>query len=346
MARTINQEQFRSIIEQAVRAPTVHNTQPAKFKWSAPDVIQIFGDSQRILNVGDPSLRDHFTSIGAVCEGLRLALNQLGFMSSRHHLISSKNDINLESQNHLVAEIRVHNESAGLDPLASFVLSRHAFRGKFAPVETARLDLLKRDLDGNSNVFLLTNKNDIRKVADQYDRANKFFLSSRSYAEELFLWMRFSKKHPQWFKDGLSAEAMALSGIEAVIAGFLMQPQVISPLMRMGIGGLLISESPQINSSSCLLVQYATAEEHPFDTGRDFYRNWLTLAKHHISACPLSALADHEESARFVLDLIKEQKPEWNISKGRLVNVWRCGETPIGRESTSPRLKSEDFIIE
>ncbi len=257
MARTINHEQFRSIVAQAARAPTVHNTQPAKFKWSAPDVIQVFGDLKRTLHVGDPTLRDHFTSLGAVCEGLRLALNQLGFMSSRHDVISSKNEVNLESQNHLVAEIRIHNESAGLDPLAAFVSSRHAFRGKFAPVGTTQLDLLKGDLIGNNNVFLITNKDEIKKISGRYDRANKFFLSARPYAEELFLWMRFSKKHPQWFKDGLSAEVMALSGMERIVAAFLMQPRVISPSMRMGIGRLLVSEAPQINSSSCLLVQYA-----------------------------------------------------------------------------------------
>jgi hypothetical protein len=66
-----------NVVAIAGRAPSVHNTQPWRFRITG-DVIELHGDPGRILTQIDPAGRELMISCGAALFGLRLGLRQLG----------------------------------------------------------------------------------------------------------------------------------------------------------------------------------------------------------------------------------------------------------------------------
>jgi nitroreductase len=81
-------------LELAVRAPSIHNTQPWRFGVNA-EGLHLHADATRRLPATDPDERDLMISCGAVLHHLRTALAALGFLavtdrlpdpSNRHHV--------------------------------------------------------------------------------------------------------------------------------------------------------------------------------------------------------------------------------------------------------------------
>jgi hypothetical protein len=66
------------LISTAARAPSVHNTQPWRFRIR-PDALELYADPARKLRV-DPMGREMLISCGAALFGLRLGVRSLGFM--------------------------------------------------------------------------------------------------------------------------------------------------------------------------------------------------------------------------------------------------------------------------
>ena len=66
------------LIRLAGRAPSLHNTQPWRFKVSQ-DALELYADTERQLRV-DPDGREMLISCGAALYGLRLAIRSLGRM--------------------------------------------------------------------------------------------------------------------------------------------------------------------------------------------------------------------------------------------------------------------------
>jgi nitroreductase len=66
------------LIATAARAPSVHNTQPWRFR-AGHDVIELYADQRRKLRV-DPLGREMLISCGAALFGLRLAVRSLGYL--------------------------------------------------------------------------------------------------------------------------------------------------------------------------------------------------------------------------------------------------------------------------
>ena len=65
------------LIATAARAPSVHNTQPWRFR-AGHDAIELYADQRRKLRV-DPAGREMLISCGAALFGLRLAVRSLGY---------------------------------------------------------------------------------------------------------------------------------------------------------------------------------------------------------------------------------------------------------------------------
>jgi nitroreductase len=68
----------RFLITTAARAPSVHNTQPWRFRVS-PEAVELWCDPGRKLKA-DPAGREMLISCGAALFGLRLAIRSLGYL--------------------------------------------------------------------------------------------------------------------------------------------------------------------------------------------------------------------------------------------------------------------------
>src|SRR6516225_4656544 len=71
-------DQVDYLIATAARAPSVHNTQPWRFR-AGRYVIEMYADQRRKLRA-DPAGREMLISCGAALFGLRLAIRSLGYL--------------------------------------------------------------------------------------------------------------------------------------------------------------------------------------------------------------------------------------------------------------------------
>lgn len=115
------------LIATAARAPSVHNTQPWRFRVG-PSAIELYCDPRRKLRV-DPAGREMLVSCGAALFGLRLAIRSLGYRPVVEIL---------PDPNRLRLLARV--TAGGPEPMTALeremlkaVPHRHAHRGDFAP---------------------------------------------------------------------------------------------------------------------------------------------------------------------------------------------------------------------
>jgi nitroreductase len=115
------------LITTAARAPSVHNTQPWRFRVT-PDAVELWTDPRRKLRA-DPSGREMLISCGAALFGLRLAVRSLGYLPVTALLPDP-------AQLRLLARVRIGAAApaTGLErQMLDAVPHRHTHRGPFAP---------------------------------------------------------------------------------------------------------------------------------------------------------------------------------------------------------------------
>lgn len=147
-------EQVDFLIATAARAPSVHNTQPWRFRVTTY-ALELYADPARRLRV-DPSGREMVISCGAALFGLRLASRSLGF-TPRVEIVPT-------SAPGLLARIGLgtpHPMDSSERQMLAALPHRHTHRGPFSPeplpagllgslvqeaaAEGATLSLLDRD---------------------------------------------------------------------------------------------------------------------------------------------------------------------------------------------------------
>ncbi|GAA2128551.1 Acg family FMN-binding oxidoreductase [Actinomadura napierensis] len=125
----IGRDVVRGAVEDAVRAPSVHNTQPWRFSVRGPR-ISLRADPDRRLDVADPQGREMLISCGAALYNLRLSLRKRGYEPDVRLLPDA-------DRPHLLADVEVQS---GHEPVSSEVdreyaqiERRHSHRGGFRP---------------------------------------------------------------------------------------------------------------------------------------------------------------------------------------------------------------------
>jgi hypothetical protein len=117
----------RLLTSMAARAPSVHNTQPWRFRVG-PDTAELWSDPRRKLRA-DPSGREMLISCGAALFGLRLAVRSLGYVPVTE-LLPDPARLRLMAKVSTSAAAPVNSlERQMLDA----VPHRHTHRGPFGP---------------------------------------------------------------------------------------------------------------------------------------------------------------------------------------------------------------------
>lgn len=329
----LDREMQRALVAEAARAPTVHNVQPARWRFGADGRVVLYRAVDRALPVADPTGHDVRVSLGAAWEGMCIALSRYGLGLPEPELVA---DAGEEDGRIAVASAEIA-DGAAPDPLADFVEARRSYRGKFLPLSAEVLRGLTTI--GGEDVRWMTDAARLPELARWYDEAGWSFVREPAYQAELYRWMRLSPAHPDWARDGLNAECMALSGVERAAASVLLRPRVFGVLRRLGAGRAVISEAAQIRSASAILLFAPRRDLSDFDVGRLFYRLWLEVAALGAGMVPMSALSD-SPAARERLGR------EHGISADRrLANVLRVGGVPPGGAARSPRLPVDELLL-
>lgn len=322
-----------ALVAEAARAPTVHNVQPARWRFLADGRVVLYRAVERALPVADPTGHDLRVSLGAAWEGMSIALSRHGLDLSEPELVD---DADEEDGRIAVASARLV-DGASPDPLAEFVEARRSYRGRFRPLAD---HVLRRLMTiGGEDARWVADPARIAEMARLYDEASYGFVRQPAYHAELYGWMRLSPSHPDWARDGLNAESMALSGMERAAASVLLRPRVFEVLKRVGAARAVISEAAQIRSASAVLLFTPRLDLGDFAVGRLFYRLWLEVTAHGAGMVPMSALADSPAARE---QLCREHDVP---QSRRLANVFRVGAVPPGGAARSPRLPVDEILL-
>lgn len=322
---------FRSIAAQAALAPSVHNIQPARFRFT-PHGIDLFEDRRRGLRIGDPHGSDSLKSLGAAAEGCALAASAHG-LRTEVAIPPAQDDF----PHRCVAHLHF-SPGAPADPLQDFMASRATWRGMMGTSEAADCALTRLE-ETTPDVRFVRDRHGKRVIAEFFDDVSLEVLRGRAYRLELLSWMRLRRSHPDYARDGLNAEAMSLSDFEAFAAGLVLADPGFDALDTVGLAAPLIGEQKKVESAAAIALFHCAEDEPPFETGRRFYRFWLELEQAGLVACPMSVLADVPAAAHRLMR-------DFSAPLARtLVSVLRVGVRPVGRGYGRTRLPLDELIL-
>jgi nitroreductase len=321
---------LEALVREAARAPSVHNVQPARWRFEAGGDVVLFRAVDRTLPVADPTGHDVQASLGAAFEGMAIALSRLGFALEAPTPEQAARAEGCEP----VVRARISRDGA-LDPLATHVAARRSYRGRFTR-RGARELAAARSVEAK-DVHVVDDALDIRLASRSHDAATWRFESRPAYHAELWSWLRLSHRDPRYRRDGLNADCLGLSTAERMAALVLLRPIVFSSLARVRLARPLISEAAAVRSAIALVLFMPRRTDSPFDVGRRFYRLWLELTAAGLHAAPMSASAD-DPATRARYDAM--------IPPGRrLANVLRVGHAPAERVAESYRLPVAETMV-
>ena len=319
-------ELLREIAAEANLAPSVHNTQPVRWRLDG-DAVILELDPGRRLHIGDPSGQDARLSGGAALLGTRFALARRGFGVADVDLAPDSVRITLGGD----------GETA---PKTALLRRRTSFRAGFAAPEPGQVTELMAALRDRPDAAAVTAAAEIAQLAELNDHASLSVMRGRAFRAELLSWMRLSPAHPRWSLDGLSAEALAMGRLEALGAGVVLRPPVFEALAALGLARPIVAEAAKTRSATALVVFHRAAGEDRWTSGAAFYALWLALTEMGFAAWPMAVLADDREARAEVAALVKLADDR------QVISVLRAGPHPGARQPAKARRPAEALVKE
>ena len=163
-------------------------------------------------------------------------------------------------------------------------------------------------------------------------------MRDRAFRDELRHWMRLSKTHSDWSRDGLNAYSLGLSKFEAMGAGVVLRTPMFEALDTLGLGKALTAEAAKTRTAHWIAAFHRPQDEDPLISGEAFYDCWLSLTSHGQAAWPMAALADEPDANAEISRLMKVPPDQ------RLINVLRIGPLP-SQVSPKARLSNTELIV-
>lgn len=196
---------LRRAIECAVRAPSVYNSQPWRWRVT-PTGVDLFADPDRHLLAIDPDRRDLLLSCGAALHHLVVALAGLGFSARVDRFPDPENS------DHLARVVPVGTCPAPeAVRLATAIAGRHTDRRRFGshPVDGALLDVLVREAaDRGTDLHVVTAGDTRKRLMGLITASATLQRQQAGYAAELARWTgRYAAS-----RDGIRSDTVA-SGI-------------------------------------------------------------------------------------------------------------------------------------
>jgi nitroreductase len=344
-AAALSDAAWQAALDEAALAPSVHNVQPGRVAVSRDGRVWLARAVDRALPVGDPTLDDVLVSVGALAEGLAIALAPHGLGLARLAPVAPDAAATIDAHGErcvVVATTRLvtRAEGAGADPLAGVVEARRCHRGTFKPLrDTAETRARVEALREHPDVVVRADPDVLALAAVLVDRATLGFMADVGYRRELYAWLRLSRRHPRWHEDGLRADCLGLSPLEAAAAAVLLHPVIFGALHRLGLGGPVVSEAAATRSATALVGFSPPADLPPMEVGRRLYRAWLAATAAGLALAPMSALTD-EPAARTTLARALA------VPEGRRLRlVFRAGPTPEVAPPRSARLAAARLLV-
>jgi nitroreductase len=308
-------------VELAVRAPSLHNSQP--WRWLvAEHTVHLYADRERLLPVADPSGRELVISCGAVLHHARVAFAALGWRASVVRLPNPADPDHLAS---LEFE-RLGTVGPAAVALARAIARRRSDRRPFLP-QTASPPLSRALLRRLAGVAW--HEHGILTVADT-DYARRELVVAMGMVNQL-------QRHDPAYGVELAAWAgRRLGAVEGVPASALRaqepfgRPAVARDFTAAGRGELT---APPIDDGAVLAV-LGTPDDDPrawLQAGEALSAVLLTATARGLASCTLSQISEADEARDVVRSaVLGDGEPQLLLRLG-----WPV--TPTHPAPSSPR---------
>ncbi|MQA32660.1 Acg family FMN-binding oxidoreductase [Modestobacter roseus] len=198
----LDADRWTQVVERAVRAPSIHNTQPWSFRADG-DRLEVRHDPSRGLPAIDPTGRQQVLSVGVAVQFAVVALAALGAAAEVDVLPDPADP-------ELVAVVRVigrHEPTDGDRRAAAAIGQRHTDRARFLeqPLPAGLVDQLERTL-GRDGVWLklISRSEEETAVTTLLGEAEESEQRDPAYLAELRAWTRTDPSA----LDGVPADAV------------------------------------------------------------------------------------------------------------------------------------------
>ena len=195
----MNETTLRRVVEQATRAPSIHNTQPWRFV-SHGNTIEVWTDPSRGLLVLDPTGRSRHISCGAALLQARLAAGAAGYATTVTMLPDPG------EPTHLADLVLRPGDAPETDrDLVAEIPARHTSREPFSnePVAAQDVVALRRAVEAEGAWLRVVTAEDATSVAVLLSHADEVQVADAAYREELRQWT-----HREGTADGIPAFAV------------------------------------------------------------------------------------------------------------------------------------------
>jgi nitroreductase len=183
---TPDRRTMHAALELACRAPSVHNTQP--WRWRIADhSVHLYADESRLLPATDPTGRELVISCGAALHHARVAFASVGWRTDVHRLPNPGQPLHLAS----IEFARPGSVPDDVVALASAIASRHTDRRPFlpAPVPDAVLDRLETAAILNDAMLTAVDTEPaLRELVVAMSQINELQRDDTGYRSELAVW--------------------------------------------------------------------------------------------------------------------------------------------------------------
>lgn len=192
----------RGVLDGCVRlattAPSLHNSQPWRFRVVSP-VIEVYADPERRLEVVDPDGREQLISVGAAVFTLRVALRRAGY-EVRCDLLDDPDDPALAAR---VTAGRVTPVDRVTEQLVAAIPHRHTSRSPFAdvPVPADAVEGLRSAAHQEGAILTVVNTIGRNAILSMAREADRWLKDRPHYAEEIARWTGRGARHdgvPSW----------------------------------------------------------------------------------------------------------------------------------------------------
>lgn len=243
-------KKIRFALQQAVLAPSSHNSQPWHFIVD-DDSITLCADRMRALPVVDPFDRELTISCGAALFNLRTALNHYG-LSYRITLFPSEADPDV------LAHLRVLERGfldESLNALFSAIPARATVRKPFSATpltESTKRSLTEAAEAEGARVVCIDDVASRTRIADLIAEADALQFADPCFRRELACWI-----HPKRSNDGMPVDA---TGVAALLN--LAVPIATSAIRTFDVGEGMVAIHEKLLAGSPLLLVIATDSDN------------------------------------------------------------------------------------
>ena len=211
-------DDFKFLVESAIKAPSGHNTQPWKFEQIDNRII-INPDFNRSLPVVDNDNHELYISLGCALENLLIAAKQKGYVCKVQYPEKSGSSINVELNKDDSGKVET---DILFDEIFKRQVTKSKYNNKHLPADVLKQLSSCFNFKGIS-LLILDGKRNFEKIIPTIIEANNFQFKNREFLNELVCWIRFSNNEAEKKKDGIWSATMGMPGLGRFLGSVVMK---------------------------------------------------------------------------------------------------------------------------